>query len=221
MTDAPARWLVYGVVSLAEAGEAQPRELPLRGAFGQRLTMLQSPPLGAIVGELPTSGSLAQPATADLLAFGKVIAYVHAQQTIVPLRFGGVLSDEVAVRRHLADNVAGYQQLLDRLRDTEELAVRLTGDEQPALTTTPGPAASEKPAGSGTAYLRALQARHAQADKRQAIAKGRADWLRAALLPHVLAHHLELIEEGDKLTIAAAFLVRRGQAAELRQKCAN
>ena len=217
--ESSGRWLVYGVISTAELGNSGELQLDpgLRGAFGQLCTVLSVAPLAAIVGLLPAEPSLAQPATADLLAYAKVIAHVHARQTIVPLRFGGVLDGEAGVRAHLMENAARYQELLDRLRGTEELAVRV-GLSVPEPPATPGPPSATAGAGTGAAYLRARQARYAQAERRQAAAKTRAEWLCAALMPYALLHHIETIDDGNELAVAAAFLIRRGTAAELRAR---
>lgn len=218
---APERWLAYGVTRAADPANPNGPQLDsgLRGAFGQRCSVLSAPPLAAIVGLLPPGATLAQPATADLVAFASVIAHVHAQQTIVPLRFGGVLDGEAAVHAHLLANAGGYQQLLHRLQDTEELAVRL-------VFTVPAPGAplpaAPTGAGTGAAYLRARQARYAQAEHRQAVVTSRGEWLGAALLPYALAHYIETLGAGgaadEPVTVAAAFLIRRGQAAALRAR---
>jgi hypothetical protein len=209
------------VVQAAEAGSGDGPNLSpaLRGAFGQTCMVLCAPPLAAILAALPASCSLAQPATADLVAYNAVIAHVHAQQTTIPLRFGGVFDSEEAVRAHLGENAAGYQRLLDRLRGTEELAVRvvLPAEESQAA----GEPATGANVGTGAAYLRARQARYAQAARRQAAATTRADWLTAALMPHVRAHRVELAElpeRPEQITIKAAFLIARGTAAVFREK---
>lgn len=217
----PSRWLVYGVVQAAEAGSCDGPQLSpaLHGAFGQTCMVLCAPPLAAILAALPASCSLAQPVTADLVAYNAVIAHVHAQQTTIPLRFGGVFDNEAAVRAHLEENAAGYQLLLDRLRGTEELAVRVVLPAQGSLAA--AEPATGATVGTGAAYLRARQARYAQAARRYAAAKTRADWLTAALMPHARAHHLELTELPDRpeqITIKAAFLIARGTAAVFREK---
>ncbi len=215
------RWLVYGVIRIDESVLALPLDPGLRGAFGQTCTVLAAPPLAAVVGSLSTDTACAQPATADLVAYAKVIAHVHAQQTIVPLRFGGVLAGEAAVRAHLIENTGAYQTLLARLDGTEELAVRLVLPP-PAPVASLAPAASATAAGAGAAYLRVRQARYAQAERQRAAAQSRAEWLCAALMPHALAHHIETISERaadqEQMTIAAAFLIQRGQAASLRAR---
>lgn len=219
MADAGAeRLLLYGVTEAGDrADEAAPRlDEELRGAFEMPCALLSAPPLAAIVSRLPAELALAQPKTADLVAYSRVLAHVHGQTTVVPLRFGSVLADAAAVHAYLADNTAAYLQLLARLRGTEELAVRLL---VPAAEASPPQAPPPTAAaGAGAAYLRARQLHHAHAEHRQAAGERRADWLRQNLLPYALSHQVELIQQGDSLAVAAAFLIRRGGAASLRAR---
>lgn len=215
MADAEAeRWLLYGVTGLP----ADPAELQLdvqrRGAFGDPCSVLSAARLGAIVSRLPPEQSLREPKTADLVAYSQVLAHVHAQTTVVPLRFGSVLASEAAVRTYLTENTASYEQLLARLHGTEELAVRVIlppPDPPPAPLPSPSGAA-----GAGAAYLRARQLHHAQAEHQKAAGDRLANWLRTALTPYTLSSQVELIPQGGGLAVAAAFLIPRGTAKALR-----
>lgn len=206
---------VNGGVTGAAADLPPPRlELRPGGAFGQACTVLTGGPLAAIGARLPAELQVAQPTTADLLAYSRVIEHVHEQTTIVPLRFGSVLHSAAAVRSYLAENAAAYEQLLARLAGTEELAVRIVIAPPPAPSLPPHSPPSA--AGIGAAYLRARQLRHAQAAQQRAAGEARAEWLRAALMPQARAHRTELIPQGEQLAVAAAFLIPRGTFAAVR-----
>jgi len=208
--EAGERWLLYGVTGAAD--QPPPRLDPgPGGAFGRACTVLHAGPLAAIGAGLPAELQVAQPTTADLLAYSRVIEYVHAQTTIAPLRFGSVLPSAAAVRSYLEESAAAYARLLCRLAGTEELAVRIVLAPPPAPPPSP-PSAT----GIGAAYLRARQLRHAQAALLQAAGQARAEWLRAALLPLSRAHRTELIPQGEQLAVAAAFLIPRGTFAAVR-----
>lgn len=207
--EASGRWLLYGVIGGAAGGATD----GTTGAFGQACTVLTAGPLAAIGAPLPAELQVAQPTTADLLAYSRVIEHVHAQTTIVPLRFGSVLPSAAAVRSYLAENAAAYAQLLCRLAGTEELAVRIViAPPAPPAPPPSTPAAT----GIGAAYLRARQLQHAQAAQQRAAGEARAAWLRAALMPKAREHRTELVPQGEQLVVAAAFLIPRGTFAAVR-----
>lgn len=217
MAEAEAeRWLLYGVTGRT-ADQAEPRLDAQRcGAFGYPCSVLSTAQLGAIVSPLPPELSLREPKTADLVAYSQVLGHVHAQTTVVPLRFGSVLASEAAVRTYLIENTAFYAQLLARLHGTEELAVRVI---LPPPATPPGPPPpSSAAAGAGAAYLRARQRHHAQAEHQKAAGDRLANWLRTALTPYALSSQVELIPQGGGLAVAAAFLITRGTATALRHR---
>lgn len=210
------RWLLYGVIS-AESDDAVPGLAPnLRGPFACPCSLLTAPPLAAIASPLSPELLLREPKTADLLAYSRVVEQVHAQTTVVPLRFGSVLADEAAVRAYLAANTVGFAQLLERLHGTEELAVRLLLPA-PEIAPSPPPLLTTA-AGAGAAYLRARQLHHAQTAHRQSAGERRAEWLRQALRPHALDERTQLLPQGDEVVVSAAFLIRRGSADSLRAR---
>jgi hypothetical protein len=213
------RWLLYGVTDCSQVGDGAAGSLARvqPGAFGLPSTRLLLPPLSAVVAALPADCALGKATTADLLAYGRTIAAVHAQQTIIPIRFGSVLSSEAALRDYLAQNAATYQLLLAKLRGTEELAVRWHLPAAAATASGPAPG----PIATGTAYLRARQAAYAEAERQKAAKSQQAEQLRRALLPHTLATTVEPSRDGEPPSLAAACLVRRGESSGLRQRVAE
>lgn len=217
MADAGAeRWLLYAVTGLGADQGGPQLDAKLCGAFGYPCAVLSTTKLAAVVSRLPAELPLREPKTADLVAYSKVLESVHAQTTVVPLRFGSVLANEAAVRTYLTENTAAYEQLLARLHGTEELAVRviLPPPEAPPQAPSPPPAAP----GAGAAYLRARQQHHAQAEQQKAAGDRLANWLRNALMPCAISSQVGLIPQGDRLAVSAAFLIARGTAAALRQR---
>ena len=114
---------VYGVV-----GETRlPKRLADRG-----LRLVTSGNVAALVAELPAS-----PVTAtrrNLLEHADIVEDAFGWTTILPMRFGVVLSDEEAVRELVLDaNAELLESLLERHASTAELTLKASYDEDAVL----------------------------------------------------------------------------------------
>lgn len=138
------------------AGGAPPPLPPgARGVLGAELRWIARGDLAALVSAAGDPAALAAPAAAELLRYQAVIQEQHAAADVLPMRFGGVLADDEAVRAHLEAQGDAYRGALARLSGCVEMGVR-------ALLEAPAPP-REGPAerASGAAYLRARQRRYA------------------------------------------------------------
>lgn len=63
-----------------------------------------------------------------VLAFGEQVMRIHQQTTVIPMRYGSVLVDEVEVIDHLHEHQARYQRQLAELDNCEEMGIRITLD---------------------------------------------------------------------------------------------
>ncbi|AKJ01650.1 gas vesicle protein GvpL/GvpF [Archangium gephyra] len=154
MTDR-ARLLLY---CIADARAALPH-----GARAEGLQRIEHGGLVALVSPLAESARVEEPTKADLLEYAHVIRSQHAVADVVPMRFGSVLSGEVAVRAHLDEQRDTYVRALTRVTGCVELGVRVL------LSVSPPPLVPDlavKPMShSGAAYLESRR-RHYSAENR-------------------------------------------------------
>ncbi len=94
-----------------------------------------------------------------LLAYEKVVAALHEQQPVIPVRYGCTMESEAAVRRLLDEHREEYQRLLREFEGMAEMGLRiLVGNRQNSRA---GESLSNAPATPGAAYLDSLRKRHA------------------------------------------------------------
>ena len=100
--------------------------------------------------------SQTEPAPPDiwsLLGFERVVEAMHAEQDVIPLRYGCVIESDAAVVRLLEDHRQEYKRLLERLFGMTEMGIRLLC---PARPETP----LRSPLSPGAQHLAALRDRH-------------------------------------------------------------
>lgn len=90
----------------------------------------------------------------SVLAFGKVVAHIDRQATIVPMRYGNLLPDESAVSDHLLMRADDYRERLAELEGCVEMGVRLPVP-QPRM-----PSCGENTALTGYEYLLVCKQRY-------------------------------------------------------------
>lgn len=141
---------VYCICAAADPRRAAlkpPREEP------PGLAWLAAPPLAALVAAAPAADDVAA-----MLAYGQVVAHVHEQLDLVPMRYGSRLPDAAAVVAHLRADRARYAALLEHLAGCVEMGLRVPlAASGPASATPPAPAAGTAAATaavSGSDYLR-------------------------------------------------------------------
>ena len=114
---------VYGVVA---QGGAAPRGT---GIFRRRLHTVRGGELAAIVSNAPEQEI--QAGREELMAHARVLESARQQGVVLPMRFGVVMEDEEAVRRHLLDDYSS--ELLAQLRELDgkaELRLRAFYDQE-------------------------------------------------------------------------------------------
>lgn len=202
--------LLYGI---SDASSPWPGEgLGLRGAGLQRLTLGG---LAAVVS--PVSGLSREAApTAELLEFERVIRTWHAVADVVPMRFGGALSDEAAVRAHLGEHRDAYLRSLARVSGCVEMGVRAL------LSPPPSPVAGEdaaKPAPrSGAAYLEARRHRYSAENRQREQCAALEQALLSKAAPLCREHRTELSppRPGEPALCSLYFLVPREGVSAFR-----
>lgn len=160
--------LLYGILE----APLLPDE-PVHAVQGQPVVLLRAEEAGlwAAVSRLPEPSRVNPPKADDALAYHRALQALHMCTTVLPLRYGTVLSGAAEVRALLTAGREEYRALLARLAGCHEFGIRA----QPAP---PAAAASRAPsvggdAGDGQAgekghagasYLRA-RLRHYQAEE--------------------------------------------------------
>jgi hypothetical protein len=88
------------------------------------------------------------------LDYGAVIERICADVTVVPMRYGSMMSDEATVRHHLSTEGAVYKKLLGKLDGCLEIGVRILIPEKTARMH------AGAVIGSGHAYLAELKLKY-------------------------------------------------------------
>lgn len=151
--DTAPQLLVYCIVngSAAPPGDS-------RGVLGGELRRITHGALAAVVSPITEVAKVTAPASAELLDYERAIRAQHAVADVVPMRFGGLLPGEEAVRAHLDAQGPTYLRALARIAGCVELGVRAL------LSPLPPPAATEEAAmprpRSGAEYLKARRQRY-------------------------------------------------------------
>lgn len=210
MTDG-ARLLLY---CIADAAAALPRD-GHEGRGGGLLRIVHGG-LAAVVSPLVEPGNVEAPTQAALLQYERVIRSQHAVADVLPMRFGSVLSGELAVRAHLEEQRETYLRALTRVAGCVELGVRALLSTPPASS---APEMAVKPMSrSGAAYLEARR-RHYSAESRL---RDRCAALEQTLLSKVAPlyreHRMEFPapRPGEPALCSLYFLVPREQVLAFR-----
>jgi hypothetical protein len=122
---------VYGITRASHPGlTALPEKADGVGAPPGTVRVLTEGGLAAIVSDAPEE---LRPKRRDLLAHQNVLAAAGQDGTVLPLRFGGVSSDDDAVRAVLREREAHYLERLDSLDGKAEYNVKAVHDEEAVL----------------------------------------------------------------------------------------
>ena len=206
-----------GLLLYCIGGASLPLPDDVRGVRGGGLRRIVHGGLAAVVSPLAEPERLVPPATADLLEYERVIRSRHAEADVVPMRFGGVLADEGAVRAHLDAQRTAYQQALTRVAGCVELGVRaLLSPPPPPTSTEP---TTESRSRSGADYLKARQRRYSAENR---LREQGAEWERSLLskvAPLCREHRLELSppRPGEPVLCSLYFLVPRDGVSGFRE----
>lgn len=198
---------------ISDASSPSPDEgLGLRGARLQRIT---HGGLAAVVSPVSELSREAAP-TAELLEFERVIRSQHAVADVLPMRFGGVLSGEAAVRAHVDEHRDAYLRSLARVSGCVEMGVR-------ALVSPPPPPVAREDVAkpglrSGAAYLEARRHRYSAENRLRDQCTALEQALLSKAAPLCREHRTELSppRPGEPALCSLYFLVPRGEVSAFR-----
>jgi hypothetical protein len=116
---------VYAVVS---ADADLPVDMKPVGGSPDGIAIIEHGELAAVVSDVPVDKPLGR--KADLVAHERVVNAIAAETTVLPMRFGGVVSDDRAVIDELlAQHQDWFQQALDQLDGCVEFVLHGRYDE--------------------------------------------------------------------------------------------
>lgn len=123
------RYLVYCILN-GDRHEPRPR-LRFFG-YPRASIIVRACELGVVASEI-SSADLA-PDVARLLAYSKVVEWYHRERTVIPLRYGCILSTLSDLRLLLKDHQREYLRLLGELDGHAEMSARVALDEPRPFT---------------------------------------------------------------------------------------
>jgi len=184
------------------------------GLEGTSLLSVTYQDIAAVVS--PLSTATVSPTEDNLWQHEAVVEALMADRAVLPVRFGTLLADEVAVQASLAAHYANFVASLDRVRGRVELGLRvlweIADSEWQIADSSQRPSAT-----SGRGYLMARleEERQRQAWRQQA--KALAEEIHIPL-DHLAAESTRQVLITPRLLLTAAYLVERDQVAAFRQK---
>lgn len=188
----------------------------VRGVHGAQLQCIAQGELVALVSPVTELARVETPEATELVAYERVIRSQHAVADVVPMRFGSVLPDDVAVRAHLDEQRATYLRTLARVAGCVEMGVR-------ALVSVPQPHAAPEqvvnpPKRSGVDYLKARQRRYSAESQLRAQCAALEQSLVSKVAPLCREHRMELspLRSGEPALCSVYFLVPREQVPAFR-----
>lgn len=140
---------------------------------------------------------------AIVLAYGEQIKQIHQQTTLIPIRYGSVLNNEIEIIQHLQNHALHYQTRLITLADCEEMGIRLL------LETTEDCSVNTS---SGYAYLLARKRAYAVPEH----AEQQATLLNQGLAGLYREHCAELSVFNGQRTYLLSYLVSRSDLPTFR-----
>lgn len=204
-------------------------EGPLPGEFGLEDAPLISFPyrdIAAVTSPLTTAG--VSSTEANLWRHEVVVEALMRDRTLLPVRFGTVLTDEATTYNILAAHYADFVTSLDRVRGRAELGLRVLWESDPRLLINdsrpmsgedlpPTPLTCDLPLGSGRFYLLERLAE----ERQRRGARQRAEALAMEL--HTPLTRLAVESTGQvlvtpRLLLTAAYLVEHDRVAAFRQE---
>jgi hypothetical protein len=174
----------------------------------------------------PLAATKVPPTEDNVWRHEAVVEALMADRTVLPVRFGTVLTDEAAVQATLAAHYADFVASLNRVRGRVELSLRVLWISDPSAPLRTGfrlPIADcrlpnhEPEIASGRAYL---MARLEEERQRQAW-RQQAEALAAELhipLDRLAVESTRQVLVTPRLLLTAAYLVERGQVAAFRRE---
>jgi len=202
--------LVYGIVfSRGESclGLPLPQVMP-HGVGGAPVRLIEANGLGAAVSTVEEPGLT--PTVANALAYAKVVEAIHAQSTIMPMRYGCTCAGEDEAVLLLQTHGGQYSEILRRVEGCVELAVHVS---LPCACPedTPSPLVARGPS-TAAAYLAGRASLYAARDQRTREVASATERIRAAFGDHYVYFRAGGADD-QQAGVSAIFLVKRANLA--------
>lgn len=184
----------------------------ISGLEGAALDTLSYRDIGAVVSRCATGK--APPVEANLWQHETVVEALMTDHSVLPMRFGTMLSDEAAVQATLVKRYAEFTAGLDHVRGYVELGLRVLWDDDSAPPLTPD---QQQPShSSGRAYMMARLEEESKLQVRRERAKALVEDIHTPLA-RLAAETTRRMLITPRLLFTAAYLVKREQVAAFRR----
>lgn len=133
---------------------------PVEGVAGYLVHEVEARGLAAAVSSVEVSGVSAD--IAAMTSYHAVIDHFHSRRTVIPLRFGTLLDNELEVERLLQNHEKRYKRLLEELQGRIEMGIRVIVPyhKRAPETLSASVQFSSEPRTPGLSYLASVKARH-------------------------------------------------------------
>ena len=218
--------LLYGIVFAALRPGYPPPPISVPGVGNAPVRLIEANGLGAVVSTVDSPALT--PTVERALAHARVIERLHADRTVLPVRYGSVLGSESDVVELLRAHGETYAGMLQGLIGCVEMGVRILTSERGAASTHDCSVrraecrADDCPPVAGTVYLNRRKAFYAEQERCLREAAASAQRLRAALAGLFLKCEAEPSTTVVFRSISAGplvgvhFLVKRNMLASFR-----
>jgi hypothetical protein len=142
------------------------------------------------------------PTRKTLEAQDRLVRAMHERsQSLLPARFGTLVTDENALRRHPALQADVLGPALERVRGREQMTLRIVTDRPAAASVTNEPSIDPTSESAGRRYLEQRRAREALPEEARAVTRAvaaitRGERSQRGSVPGVLATVYHLIDRG-------------------------
>lgn len=201
---------VYGIVDRTDVA------LPMDGTGGCPIVALPYRDIAAVTCSIE-AGRAPSASPAAVRHHEEVVEALMVGSTVLPVRFGTVVPDEVRVRELLSANYPAFVEVLRRVRGRVELGLRVLQPGDAGGSTSAG---TNSEAGSslasGTAYVLA----RLEEERRAHATRSRAEDVAREIHRPLAAIACESARETlptPRTLLAAAYLVDRGQIERMRR----
>lgn len=184
---------------------------PLVGLAGSEVEFLGFDDL--VVGTSKFNGEVVEINRANVLLHDAVVRETFSQSTVLPFRFGTLLST-ARLESYMGSKHRTLAERLESLRNCVEMSVKIIWRNQGSTKSS-----SEKPdpqLGKGTAFLQAKRAQFLEDEELDREARGVADLLQERLTGLVRREQVT-VQPKQKLVLSASYLIQSGMDIDFRQ----
>lgn len=188
---------------------------PPLGISGAQVRVLKTENLSVLVSDLDADSV---PVTREnVLAHAAVVRSILDTSTPLPFRFGALVTEQ-QLRNYLSAHKPALETKLAAMRGCVEMNVKIiweiSGEKEPA------PRGDEKGLGVGTTFLEEKR-RQIMGDEHRAAEAGNISTWVHEMLSALIRDEQVILRPGERLVLAAAHLVERGNILPYREKVAE